>query len=260
MITFSKLGKNGRLGNQLFQIASTIGMANLFKDKAVFPKWQCSYTNKDFSEFFQNKLDHSLNPADIQNIYKENGFQFNNVKHLPNMDLQGYFQTDKYFKHCENIIRHYFEPNPALIKELKLWWEIVLMSNTCAVHVRRGDYVNHKVHQICDLDYYNRCIQKMQQEQNIDNFLIFSDDIQWCSENITGNCIYVEDQTDIEDLFLMSLCNHHIISNSSFSWWSSWLCTNPNKVIYAPSKWFGDSANINDKDVYTNNMTKIDVK
>jgi hypothetical protein len=92
----------------------------------------------------------------------------------------------------------------------------------------------------------------------INRFLIFSDDIEWCKKNFNSDDFYfVEGNKDIEDLFLMTLCKNHIISNSSFSWWGSWLCENDKKIIIAPNRWFSEESSTIYKDVYTSNMIRI---
>jgi hypothetical protein len=84
-------------------------------------------------------------------------------------------------------------------------------------------------------------------------FLIFSDDIQWCKQNFPEmkNFVYIEGQKDYEDFLLMSLCNHNIICNSSFSWWAAWINQNSNKIVIAPKKWFGPAySHFDTKDLY----------
>lgn len=258
-VTTLDIGKFGRIGNQLFQIAAVIGIAIKNNIKPIFPRWYCTYSNKDFSQFFKNKIDQSLNIKLIKYQYNEQSFNYNDINYSPNMSIHGYFQSEKYFKHCEDLIRYYFTPDDVIINNLKNKWDLILMTNTCAIHIRRGDYVSNKVHDVCNLNYYKNAIERAKKELNIENFLIFSDDIKWCTNHFGSDFVYVEDQTEIEDLFLMSLCNHFIIANSSFSWWGSWLSQNKNKVIYVPSKWFTDHYKANYNDIYTKEMVKINV-
>jgi hypothetical protein len=243
MITHKRLGNNGRLGNQLFQIAATIGTAIRNRDVAVFPPWS-------YADWFKH-------PITIQNIdaptYQEPYFAFRDIGYTGDLNLEGYFQSEKYFVFCKDLIRWYFEPKNT--ERIKAKYGNVLSSKICSIHVRRGDYItadDYFFH--CDLSYYQQGINHIP----ADYFLVFSDDIPWCKNAFhifKQNFIFVEDNADIEDLFLMSMCNHHIMANSSFSWWGSWLNRSEDKIIVAPKKWFGPKYSHDTKDLYTSNMT-----
>jgi hypothetical protein len=98
----------------------------------------------------------------------------------------------------------------------------------------------------------------MKNHFQVEKFLIFSDDIEWCKNNFKGPEFYFsENEIDIEDLFLMSLCDNHIISNSSFSWWGSWLCKKEGKKIISPRLWFRAGSNINERDIHTEKMITL---
>jgi hypothetical protein len=165
----------------------------------------------------------------------------------PLVILNGYFQKEKYFKQYETQIRSAFvfkpelsEPNIALEKEIK-------QSDSVSIHVRRGDYVNNAktsaYHGVCSLDYYKQAIAMMQSRIPNPRFFVFSDDMDWCRENLglSGDTMFVSHNKGSEsylDMYFMSLCKNNIIANSSFSWWSAWLNTNTNKYVIAPEKWF----------------------
>lgn len=155
---------------------------------------------------------------------------------------RGSWQNPQYFHHVNQKIREklifpaFTEP-----KSLALCQELA-EHETVAMHIRRGDYLKHKaLGGICDLPYYKNAIKKI--EMNVDKplFVIFSDDIAWCRENIqVENARFVDwnsGEQSFQDMHLMSLCNHNIIANSSFSWWGAWLNNNPNKIVIAPNKW-----------------------
>jgi hypothetical protein len=119
---------------------------------------------------------------------------------------------------------------------------------TCSIHVRRGDYVKlAQHHPPLELEYYNRAMALI----DSDYYLVFSDDIKWCKNNIVGeNLIYVTNTRDYIDLIMMTLCDNNIIANSSFSWWGAWLNTTPNAKVIAPKKWFGEAkSGINTNDM-----------
>ena len=248
-VTFSKLGSLGRIGNQLFQVASTIGIAKNRCQNAVFPEWP-------LAKYLKNPIDQSLtNPCNYID-YHEPNFHYTDVVFQLNQNLIGYFQSEKYFKHCEEAIRQQFEPADDILAKLRSKYGTLLDRNTCSIHVRRGDYVNHYVHEVCGMDYYNSAIEYM--KPKVDVFLVFSDDIGWCKEIFKGNFIFVEGNEDMEDLFLMSMCKHNIITNSSFSWWGSWLNKNPGKIVIAPEKWFADGGR-DIKDLIPDTWIKIPV-
>lgn len=257
LVTFDKLGTNGRLGNQLFQIAVTIATAKKNNVNAIFPKWFCGYTNKDFSLFFENQIKQEFG-INAPNIHQEGSFTYSPIQYNKGLCLRGYYQSEKYFEDFKDDIKFYFKPKKSIIDRLEKKYKKILNGNTCSIHIRRGDYVDNSFHYVCDLNYYNRAIDRIKEMSKINRFLIFSDDIEWCKLNFIGEEFnFIEGNRDIEDLFLMTLCKNHIISNSSFSWWGSWLCENNDKIIIAPNRWFTEKNSTDYKDVYTNNMTRI---
>jgi len=119
------------------------------------------------------------------------------------------------------------------------------------MHIRRGDYAHNpktnSVHGVCEKEYYYRCVEKIASTAPDLRIFIFSDDMGWVMENMRLPCrtTYVAhngEENDYEDLSLMSMCKHHIIANSSFSWWGAWLSTNPDKIVFAPRDWFRDAS------------------
>jgi hypothetical protein len=127
--------------------------------------------------------------------------------------------------------------------------------NAVSLHVRRGDYLQNPVtfaiHGIATLDYYQAAMQTIADSVVQPYFFIFSDDMEWVKANlkITFPRHYIEHNQGMEsynDMRLMSLCQHHIIANSSFSWWGAWLNPSAEKTVIAPGKWFADNKNIED--------------
>ncbi|GAB3941768.1 alpha-1,2-fucosyltransferase [Spirosoma harenae] len=232
MITFSQLGTLpwGRLGNQLFCIASTIGIAHRNNQPFVFPPWS-------YSTYFANPLPTGT-VSNLQ-IYDQPRFSYNPVD-LPtgNWDLRGSFQSESFFKEAESQVRHFFKPSPDVNTYLREKYSHLLSGTTCSLHVRRGDYVRQRAaFPPQPLAYYQHAIRQFPSDTT---FLVFSDDIAWCQGQFTGDQFhFIEGEKDIIDLFLMSQCTHHIISNSSFSWWGAWLNPNPAKTVYCPPYWFG---------------------
>ena len=163
--------------------------------------------------------------------------------------LVGYWQSEKYFRDAADTIRRDFAfklPLAGLNAELA---GQIAQANAVSLHVRRGDYVsNHKTHAThgaCSLDYYRAAIQYVSDRVEQPYFFIFSDDIAWVKENLRMDMPhrYIDHNQGAEsynDMRLMSLCRHHIIANSSFSWWGAWLNMGANKIVVAPEKWFAN--------------------
>lgn len=161
--------------------------------------------------------------------------------------LTGYWQSEKYFRKISSEVRSDFTfKQPLAGKNLKLAEQIV-MRNAVSLHVRRGDYVTNlkanETHGTCTLDYYQAAIRNISERVRNPKFYVFSDDMVWVKENLRINffCEYVDHNQGLDsynDMRLMSMCKHHIIANSSFSWWGAWLNTNQEKIVIAPYKWF----------------------
>jgi hypothetical protein len=257
-VTSTELGTNGRLGNQMFQIAAIIGYAKKTGKLPNIRKWFCTESKIEFSEYFENPLPFHMYDDYIDYVdYKEPKFSYSEIPNYEkSVDLQGYFQSEKYFDFCESEVRRFFKPKKALLDYLNALHQNVLNKQTCAIHCRRTDYLGSP-HEICDFNYFQSAISHMK-SKNINNFFVFSDDIEWCKSNFIGKEFsFSENHIQIEDLFLMNLCDHFIISNSSFSWWASWLCNNSKKIIIAPKTWFKPEYIEDFQNIYTKEMIKI---
>ena len=169
--------------------------------------------------------------------------------------LYGYWQTEKYFATViEQIQKDFTFKMPMESKNSELAKQINQV-NAVSLHVRRGDYVNNPkniaMHGICSIEYYMAAIQLIVEHVVRPHFFIFSDDIAWVKENLKIDYPhqYVDHNYGAEsynDMRLMSLCNYHIIANSSFSWWGAWLNSNTDKVVVAPKHWFVKDINTED--------------
>lgn len=155
--------------------------------------------------------------------------------------MHGYFQNEKFFKKYAADIRNLFAFQGDLpIKTEKLKKEIE-SRNAVSIHIRRTDYIDKGYHLISD-SYYKRAMKYI--ARNIDNphFYIFSDDIDWVENNMDFNYPHTfvkinRGRDSYLDMYLMSLCKHNIIANSTFSWWGAWLNKNPEKIVIAPDVW-----------------------
>jgi len=179
--------------------------------------------------------------------------------------ITGYWQSEKYFIDKTEIIRKELtvknEPDEKNSKYLKFINE----TNSVSLHIRRGDYAYnpeaYKTYGLLDLDYYTKAIEYISDRVKRINIFAFSDDISWVKKEIkTRFPIYYIDfngaDKDYEDLRLMYNCKHHIIANSSFSWWGAWLSDNPRKIVIAPMNWYA-KRDINSEDIYGNNWIRL---
>ena len=161
--------------------------------------------------------------------------------------LYGYWQSERYFKPFESVIRRDFTfREPLTDRNLELAAAIAL-GQSVSLHVRRGDYVSDvktgQVMDVCSLEYYRKAISYISERIERPVFYVFSDDMVWVRQNLNVSfpCVYVEHNRLAEsyrDMQLMSLCRHHVIANSSFSWWGAWLNSNSEKLVVAPRNWF----------------------
>lgn len=169
--------------------------------------------------------------------------------------LQGYWQSENYFQHYAPTIRADFSFRiPANPSNLELA-NIISECNAVSLHVRRGDYASDPAtlatHGLCTLDYYRQAIQYVSERVAEPVFFVFSDDAAWAQKNISIEfpCHFVTQNRGSEsynDMRLMTLCRHHIIANSSFSWWGAWLNAKPEKIVVAPKKWFVNNNSVSD--------------
>lgn len=161
--------------------------------------------------------------------------------------IHGYFQSEKYFKEIRaDIIQDFTLTTPLSLYSESIKEKVQGSINSASIHIRRGDYVSNahanNTHGTCSLAYYQQSITLLDSKFDNIHFFIFSDDIEWVKNNLlVKNCTYIENDSSRiphEDIYLMSLCQHNIIANSSFSWWGAWLNTNNHKIIIAPKIWF----------------------
>jgi len=249
MISYSQLGKNGQLGNQMFQYAALYGAGFIRGYDIHIPP-----DGHRLREIFKLGSAKDIFPDAIKGIYKEPSFPFNaNIWCLPKgIDLHGYFQSDLYFSHCADRIREEFQFNDEVIDRAN---DYVTKNNlhfdgiVCvSLHVRRGDYLNlSNYHTNLSLQYYRKIafgLTHSAPDSNLRLF-VFSDDVEWCKENLgidrlgLIDTVYIETGYDAADLQIMSRCHAHIIANSSFSWWGAWLSNCDPQNVFAPAEWFG---------------------
>ena len=250
----------GGLGNQLFQWAVSKRLSEKYNTEYYFDlsyfntsstglvsKWnlEIEKLNLDFKTFQIEKMN-------LKSI--TDNFHYQEIDN--NSFLDGYWQSEKYFIEIEKLIREDLKIEKSL-KNYIINKYPILNENAVSLHVRRGDYLNlQNYHPIQTIDYYNKAYDIIN-DLNI-NVVVLSNDINWCKENIKfDNITYIEGETNIVDLYIMSLCKHNIIANSSFSWWGAWLNENKNKKVIAPINWFGPSSTLYTGDIISEKWIKI---
>ncbi len=264
----------GGIGNQLFQFALALSLkkrnpkSKVSIDISFYNHQDVSITQRKFylnafsiSEFSVGagnnrrlsnlflKIKSFMIPIKKSNIITEKTKNYD-LDIFLSMDpsyLIGYFQSYKYFEAINTDLREQLVLKDHLTKESESYKSLILSKPaSISIHVRRGDYLAkyETIYHQLTIDYYKKAIEFIKAKLgNLSlSIFIFSDDLDWCKENIVlqEETVYIENtnKPDFEDLILMSYCKHNIIANSSYSWWSAWLNLNNNKVIVAPNQWY----------------------
>ncbi len=275
----------GGLGNQLFQYAAGLALA---KRHATLLKIDTSYLKKEANGYYTqrhlelNRFEIELVEANAQDlesfplnenkywrklkslfpflikrqVFNERGHSVNPLFfELPaHTYLDGYWQSETYFTNVALLLKQNLRiKSKYLVIDVALEHSI-RTSASVSVHIRRGDYVNlalaNDFHGLCNMTYYKAAMQYFEEEDY--RFFIFSDDLAWCKTQFIEqpHLYFVETENAYTDFYLMGCCQHHIIANSSFSWWAAWLNTNSSKRVIAPKQWFAktDAPDIYPKD------------
>ncbi|MEX0961338.1 MAG: alpha-1,2-fucosyltransferase [Simkaniaceae bacterium] len=237
-----------QFGNQLFQVAAGYALAldhgyePLFPDFKSCPHWNVRENYKKvFSKF---NADSPSSPI----LKKLNEAEVNRLGHLPeNVMIHGFFQSEKYFIHHKEEILKLFSPsNEILDRLLEKYQSLLSHQKTVALHVRTylADYghipQSKEFHAFPGLEYYKNAVQLLGEDCL---YLIFSDRIAWCKKNLSDIApfiVFIEGNHYIDDFYLMTLCDHIITANSSFSWWAAYLNQNPDKLVITPKNWYGE--------------------
>lgn len=283
----------GGLGNQLFQYAAGLGLANYHNvdlkvdisslkspDEILGTYRKYALTNlmdvpqiataAEITALSGSKVKQLLKKINAggKGIYKEKHFHYTPAFWENGSDtyLRGNFQSEQYFLPFKNAVVNKIQFNPAIITSPAAAILQTLKSTaTLAIHVRRGDYVSNKIANdvlgVLPLDYYMRAYETMLKSTTIQKVLVFSDDAEWVKSNLT----FIEDaefvntkgeNSDLIDFYLMQHCSHNIVANSSFSWWAAYLNPNPDKIVIAPKHWF-NKAPYDTKDLIPENWIRI---
>jgi len=255
MISMSTIGKNGRLGNQMFQFAALKGIARNRNLDYMLPP------SNDINEYQDHRL---LTLFEMENVpvgityhtqtirQKDFTFDENLFNTCPDaVELFGHFQSEKFFAHIrEELLKDFTFKNSNSMS--------VPEGDYVAIHVRRGDYlkeINLNYHPTCSAEYYKEAMSKFEQGTK---FVVLSDDLEWCREqDFFAGCEFWQGTDLAHDMYVMTKAKHNIIANSTFSWWGAWLNNNSNKIVVAPKRWFGSDAGLDVKDIIPDSWIKI---
>ena len=261
----------GGLGNQMFQYAAALALSIRLRTEMKIDLTRfASYPLRTFELECYNIKTFTASEADIARLTSPSnlwgrlvGFRKNHIlqeKHF-HVDprfycwrgdcyLDGYWQSERYFLEQEDVIRHCFSWKNSIISACEELRRDIEAKTAVSIHVRRGDYVSsyetNAFHGTCSIEYYHEAAKLVACQVRSPHYFIFSDDICWAKDNLhlPFPTTFMSDRSlhhASVDMLLMSYCQHHIIANSSYSWWGAWLCSNPEKIVIAPKKWFNDS-------------------
>lgn len=255
MITFKNLGAYGRMGNQMFQYALLYSIAKTREYEFGIPynlKSNNPYFNMCLSDAFDNLS--AKNSDDAHIIYQAQekvwGYNAGIFGISDNTDILGYFQSEKYFVDYRAQLLKEFEFKQD-IKRTAFDIRSITKEPVISVHLRLGDYKNLVgKHPICTLDYYKEALGNLPEDLLI---VAFSDEPELAKDlfnSLERKYFITESNNQYVDMCTMSICDYHVIANSSFSWWGAWL--GESKKVIAPSQWFGNSPDMpkNWSDIY----------
>jgi hypothetical protein len=260
-IGMNNLGKNGRIGNQMFQYSALVGIAKNKGYDFRIPE------NTDLSKCFEMLHcgdRYGFIGGDEVELHDSHEFCEELFNECPNhITLNGYFQTEKYFKNAEKLIRLDFRFKREVQDEVNFYFGEYLNQNTVSIIVRnfneQFDYPNcENNHRNLPIDYYQKAIQLMGKDRT---YIVCSNNVELCKDYFVGdNFIFSDIETRIEkgyfDLCLASKCKDFIISNSTFAWWAAWL--GGGRVI-SPTTWYGPGlSHINTNDLYPDGWERIE--
>ena len=232
----------GRLGNNLFMIAHAYAKGLEYNKQVVVYKPHVQYHGNDYSQnIFRN--------IEFIDVYDDSGMHNparpSNHKHTLYV---GYYQSEKYFEKYSDVIKDLFGPPSEFVERIKNELPFIFDKIVTVINVRRGDYLHSpNFHPTVTPEYINKAISLI---PNTEQYLIASDDLDWCKENISVDAIYLEGWQPHEQLWILSMCHNFVISNSSFSWWAAYLSKAVNKIVIAPETWFGPEYRDSWKDMY----------
>ena len=256
----------GRIGNNLFQMAAAMSLGRQM-DADVIGIISSGYTvpsneSNKLSEYlvpFKGTILRHCHLSERMPVmylrYKEPSFSYSHLPHINRVLLSGYFQSEKYFD--ESLIRQLYAIPDEINQRLRSRYSNLLALKPASINVRRGDYLDKQdFYPVCRLNYFQAGIELLGKNRH---YIVTSDDPDWCKQIFRAENLHVvDDVTPVESLYLQSLCNDHIISNSTFSWWGAWLDDKKDKTVIAPTLWFGPKlSHLDTKDLLPSSWIKL---
>lgn len=234
--------------NQMFMIAATIGYAKKHGMQYFLPP--TTIAPNIWPTYFPQFPTQRCPPHYF--TYKEPEHSYSDIPFHQHIQLEGYFQSEKYFDHCRKDV----------IDAFQIPWK--QLDGFVTIHVRRGDYLNYPdKHPVVSYEYIASAVKHFI-KLGYNSFVVCSDDIKWCRiqfkplELFGAVFSFSSGHGPIEDLALLSCGEHFIGSNSSFSWWAYYLNQNPDKIGIFPEKWFGPgNSHLCTKDLYPEGVIKL---
>lgn len=238
VVTFSRLGRYGRFANQLYSIAGTIGIARRNGYDFAFPYW-ANYDGLNFEKDIDIDVQKRfINPLPLYEGVplpeRSVGWGYHDIKLSGSTDLIGHMQSEKYFSHCLDEVRHYFRMKDEPPQ-----------NDYVAIHYRGKDY-GSDYHPRMPMSYYDQAMALFPGHK----FLVFSDEIETAKQMFGDWVTYSEGQDYIGDFRLLKKCASFIVANSSYSAMAAILGEHPEKRVVAPRPWFGKTATIDGEDIY----------
>ena len=253
----------GGLGNQLFQYWAGVVLSRKINAKLIldFSAYETFYKTHNFALQFllvnQNPMKYSISAVGSQHhkllsVYKEPHFHYdeNLFKQKSPVIIEGYWQSYKYFDHIRDEIVSTLKPKQLSSGALEVKQAILNSIQPVSLHIRRGDYTiesHRKVHGLMPFEYYNKAMSMIGVEDS--TYFVFTDDVDWVQKNkdkfiypVTVVSRVGRFYSDLEEIYLMSLCRANVLANSSFSWWGGYLNVNDGRRVIYPKKWFLDKS------------------
>lgn len=251
-----------RLGNQMFQYAAARALAErrnttLCVDVSQYARGR-NWSNYQLWRFpklllksFTRQLASGLASAALQNLNSQStDFEMEGLGFDPrvnalsdNVFLKGFFTSERYFIDYRDLIASLFSISDFICdRDVTTLMSQFPDRTPVSVHVRRGDYVGYAMFDIGELEeYYRECFRLVLKHVPDAYFVILSDDTNWCLQwrplGSVEAVVFKQPRSPLRDMALMAWCRHHIIINSTFSWWGAWLGSNPGKRVFMPKRW-----------------------
>jgi hypothetical protein len=237
--------KNKNMGLDFVYRDYSLNIFNIYEDFNI--------DENDFIKINESRFEYEQNVLDMIHSNSDSNFLLN-----------GYWQTSKYFKEFEKEIRKDFtfrdeiENSNSYVKEML---NDIKSKNSVLLNIRRTDYLNTNYHGVMGKEYIDKSVKLIESKIKNPRYFLFSDDLDWCRENIKLPNMTIVNHSYKGDRFsyylqLMKNCKHFIIPNSSFAWWAAWLNQNESKIVIAPKQWFTDT-NIKTTDLIPNDWIRI---